>query len=396
MTNHEFENYLALLGKLLRLNRQQSDAIGTELRDHLESRVAELVDSGCDRATATRTALEEFGDAASLARQFHFVSESYRRRWMMRFATISIALSFLVTVLVMSMWPTNARFGAPSTSIAQEGPETAATSSPLTRAETSADRDLETLAKLSNRIDLVYQDTPLSEVMKDLRDQFDINILLDQSARDDALSDDEPITFTCKNIRAHKGIRLMLLNHNGTFVLDEGILRIISMDVASDSEYFARRIFDVRQLLKQIAVGEKDRIEASQVQPGQINIYASGFGLAGGGSGRGGGLFRIQDTETPNETPSLDEQLEKIEETDDANIVIQGPLKVVKRMAPSRTPQNLLLESIKMHVAPDGWSDTNGDATIEIIAGLLIVHAREETLDEVNDLINEMNNRMVK
>ncbi len=112
MSNEEFENYLALVSRLLRLNRSQRELIGSELRDHLQTRVDELVESGVDQREAVRNALEEFGDAAGLARQFQMISNQYQRRWMMRFATFSILGTFVVAVFLMAMWPQQARFGA--------------------------------------------------------------------------------------------------------------------------------------------------------------------------------------------------------------------------------------------------------------------------------------------
>ncbi len=47
MSNQEFENYLRLMGKLLRqLSRGQQQQIAGELRDHLESRVAKVGTGG--------------------------------------------------------------------------------------------------------------------------------------------------------------------------------------------------------------------------------------------------------------------------------------------------------------------------------------------------------------
>ena len=67
MPEREFELYLSVLSRLLRLNPQQKDAIADELRDHLEERFEELVRSGVPRDDAIRQALDEFGDAAGLA-----------------------------------------------------------------------------------------------------------------------------------------------------------------------------------------------------------------------------------------------------------------------------------------------------------------------------------------
>ena len=89
MSNEEFENYLTLVSRLLRLDRRQREMIRHEMRDHMESRVEEMVKSGVERNDAIRCALEEFGDAAGLANQFQMISNFSQRRWMMRFATFS-------------------------------------------------------------------------------------------------------------------------------------------------------------------------------------------------------------------------------------------------------------------------------------------------------------------
>ena len=45
MSNDEFETWLSLVGRLLGLSERQRSQIGAELRDHLESRVADLLES---------------------------------------------------------------------------------------------------------------------------------------------------------------------------------------------------------------------------------------------------------------------------------------------------------------------------------------------------------------
>ena len=120
MSNQEFENYVALIGKLLQLKPEQRDQIGGELQDHLQMRVADLVVDGMNKQSAISQALEEFGDAAVMAKNFQTVINMKRRRWMMRFATLATAGLFVVATLLMAMWPNNARFGAPEFSTAQE------------------------------------------------------------------------------------------------------------------------------------------------------------------------------------------------------------------------------------------------------------------------------------
>ena len=120
MSNQEFENYIALMGKLLQLSQKQRDQIAGELRDHLQLRVADLQSEGIEEQDAIKQALEEFGDAAVMAKNFQSVINHKKRRWMMRFVTFSIAGSFLAAILLMALWPSESRFGAPSHSVAQD------------------------------------------------------------------------------------------------------------------------------------------------------------------------------------------------------------------------------------------------------------------------------------
>ena len=111
MTTREIENYIALVSSMLRLSKSQREEIGTELRDHLDTRVEALTEAGYSREDAVRVSLEEFGDAAGLAVQFVNVVNQHRKRWMMRFATFSIAGVFCLIIGAMAMWPKDARFG---------------------------------------------------------------------------------------------------------------------------------------------------------------------------------------------------------------------------------------------------------------------------------------------
>ena len=67
MSQHEFDQFLSLLNRLLRLSSSEREAIANELCDHLEERLTELLSQGVPRYKAIETALEEFGDAAGLA-----------------------------------------------------------------------------------------------------------------------------------------------------------------------------------------------------------------------------------------------------------------------------------------------------------------------------------------
>ena len=67
MSQQEFETYLALLTRLLKVPPAQREDLAEEFRAHLEDRLEELLASGMEQDQAVRQAVGEFGDAAVLA-----------------------------------------------------------------------------------------------------------------------------------------------------------------------------------------------------------------------------------------------------------------------------------------------------------------------------------------
>jgi hypothetical protein len=100
------------------------------------------------------------------------------------------------------------------------------------------ENDEKILRALNEPFDAEYDETPFIEVMDELRDNYKINVVLDQSAKDDSLTEDDPITFKVTGIRLKNALRLMLKEKNATFIVRDETLQIISLDVASDPEYF--------------------------------------------------------------------------------------------------------------------------------------------------------------
>jgi len=60
MSNEEFENYIALVSRLLQLRGKQQEQISVELRDHLQTRAAELESTGETKQAALRSDGKKF------------------------------------------------------------------------------------------------------------------------------------------------------------------------------------------------------------------------------------------------------------------------------------------------------------------------------------------------
>ena len=211
MSNEELEVYVALVAKFMQLSPEQRDLISGELQDHLQMRVEDLIDEGVPKSDAISQAVEEFGDAAVMAKNFQTVHNLKKRRWMMRFMTFSIAGSFLVAVLTMAMWPQDARFGSPSKSIAQQndGSDVPAPKAKPTASD-STQRTGQTEAALKQAVDLDFDEIPFVEVKEELATKTGLNFILTECASGDALPDDEPITFKITGMPLEKALDLML------------------------------------------------------------------------------------------------------------------------------------------------------------------------------------------
>ena len=402
MSNEEFENYLALVTRLLRLNRSQREMIRNEMRDHLETRVEEMVDSGVDRKDAVRSALEEFGDAAGLANQFQIISNINQRRWMMRFATFSIIGTFVAAVFVMAMWPSDARFGAPSASIAQDEP---AAKTPVEKVPTqtkqlsASELDKKIRESLHQQWSPDYAQTSFIEVMDEVAEEFNFNVVLDDSAREDSLTEDTQVSFKVANIPMRNGMRLLLKKYNASYVVKDGVMRIISLDVASDPVNFVREIISCRELLHLIATNEKHRVGAP-ISVTRIENAGRGGGFGGGGFGggglRGGGVFSILSADDDDQLNTKVKQLAE----DQEKAEVPGTAEVKSETVPNyyvvRTlaAEEILISLIKMTIDPDNWDDTNGDGTIGYVGGCLVVSQIQEVVDDLHVFLDELTEKL--
>ena len=98
--------------------------------------------------------------------------------------------------------------------------------------------------------DLEYDEIPFIEVMDEIRDLYQFGILLDQSARDDSLSEDEFITFSGRGISLEAGLQLMLREKNAGFVVKDDVLTIVSLDVIHSPTFFETATYDISLIVE--------------------------------------------------------------------------------------------------------------------------------------------------
>jgi hypothetical protein len=304
MSDREFENYLTLLSRLLRLSGKQRGAIAEELRAHLDDRLEELMAGGVSREEAVRRALEEFGDAAGLAGQFAALSWNRKRRWLMRLTTFSVVATVLVAAGLALLWPgRNAAPGlplvvaqAPTADPFAPGPFKEEPKAAKGKAEPkTANRNEKSsaAARIATELDQLTEidmvEMPLKDVVAFLSDRHQIPIVIKTKKLEEIpVSVDTPITKSLRGIRLSSALNLILEDVDLTYVIKDEVLQITSMiDAQAAMEI---HIYDCRDILAMPGPGQAKGLAPGGEGSAAGGMPAGGFAPMPGGGGMGVGM----------------------------------------------------------------------------------------------------------
>ena len=358
MPDHEFENYLTLISRFLRLSPAQREAIGEELRDHFESRLTELINAGKSHDEAVRLALAEFGDAAGLAAEFSHISQARRRRLVMRCTVASVAALAAAVFVAMAVWPDHhgrVVRDAMADNAAKTPEKTAAGPIPTADSMTA-----ETEARLEEFLTAEYNNVPLNEFLASVCDKLKIQFILDRPALRDATIDPAtaPVDIKLQHVRAKMLLELALGEFNLNYVVDDGILRVSTMDKLNSQ--LITRVYDCRAILNVDPKAEPiDKRDAN------------------------GAAFRQSafdgEASSTNGTRSLFQLIQ-------ASPPVLSPAK----QSHASTPAEKLIDVICTTIASPTWSSVGGQGTICEYNGLLVVSQTQEVQQQVADLLEQI------
>lgn len=256
MPEKEFDLYLSLLARMLRLTEAQKASIADELSDHLEERFHELVEAGVSREDAIRRALDDVGDAAGLANSFTHLSRQSRRRRLMRISVSSAVVLLLAAWSAVTFWPQQPG-GMPGKLVVAQAEQPSAvppSTSSVPPANADAIRCVDPRRFLPEGLKNVVReerkDITLKNLVQLIRKEAGLDCLFDKShLEEEGITGDE--TVTLRN-RLPLGLSLdhALENVNGvplTWRLDSGVV-FITTQVFADT-VLESRIFNVEPLL---------------------------------------------------------------------------------------------------------------------------------------------------
>jgi len=296
MSDREFEIYLSLLQRLLRLSARQRAEIAEELRGHLEERCEELVREGYSRAEAIQAALDEFGDAAELAQQFTQIALQRRRRLIMRWSMATTAVAAGLFVLLTAFWPGGDR-SVQEFQVAAQPAKTA--KKKAVSEEAKPNRQIaheynpdharkQAEEKLKMPISLDFADTPLARVLDFIRDATDLCVVCDRvSMEEEGVTPQTPVTVYVQDTSLANALELLLDPMQLGFTLREGVIFVRSKAaLQSDMEV---RVYECDDLLEAAERAGKDPVaaapgKAAGQQVGQlldaVNVYPDAAALA--------------------------------------------------------------------------------------------------------------------
>ena len=284
MPEHDFELYLSLLSRFLRLKPAQRDEIADELRDHLEERLEELAARGLSRGEAIKAALDEFGDAAELAQHFTQAAHIRRRRLIMRWPFGTVAAIAASLLIAAAFWPESPQAPSPRNAVAQGfggGGEGAQPHKPGGTSVATEDNDKAAVeAKLSrpngSAKSIFSGMVPLTDAIDQLSERIEVDILIDRGALlDEGVAVDQPVTLKVHraNPTARMTLELLLEPVKLSYTIRDGLIMVTTTAQANQI-----LVYNVRDLVGHVPLDDG---------------AAPAAGMMGGWSGgpQGGGFF---------------------------------------------------------------------------------------------------------
>jgi hypothetical protein len=429
MSQQEFDTYLALLCRLLRIAPQQREQVAEEFRAHMEDRLDELLAKGLDREAAVKLALEEFGDAAGLAAQIASISQGRRKRWIMRIGTVSVAGLAAAGLLAAALWPEGAQVKAPQV-VAQTGDKPG-----VPEVKPAKDEQKKSIEeKLEQRIDVEYPEVSLKEVLEDLKDRAGVQMYVNRKglpAEAEVL--DAPITINLKQVRLDMVLDLVLEQAGEgrlAYVERDGILIVSSLEALSGASEV--KVYNCRDLLAMASP-----VPQPHGMMGGFGGMMGGSGMMPGGQSGGFGapsapaenqeqqLGSPHDEESPQPQPPGNRRSKlKAPRLQDADPAEGAEPEIPKGIAPQfgggvgappaaggggemggmmggggagfgggppRTDEEVraerLMHLITTAVKPDSWQDMGGFGTISEYKGLIVINHNARTHKEVENVL---------
>jgi type II secretory pathway component GspD/PulD (secretin) len=236
--------------------------------------------------------------------------------------------------------------------------------------------------KLTVPVSLSFSNTPLEQVIEDIRGDQGINIFIDKPAlAEKGITLDSPVTFHLDNIALKSGLKLLLSLVHLTYVVTDDVLKITTEDQARGK--LEQKVYQVTDLV--IAVENFGQVGATpEAQLGMVNVNQAMMnqtspmtamtGMQGGqavGMPAGGSMANANGGFAADPPGNV-------------------PMQVTKQRP--QTHEDMLIKLITSTIEPRSWAEQGGPGTIEFhpLTMALVINQTPDIQDQVQDLLNAL------
>jgi type II secretory pathway component GspD/PulD (secretin) len=241
-----------------------------------------------------------------------------------------------------------------------------------------SEKEREIERRLSMPVNLNFTDTPLRQVLDDMRTFYGINIWTDeQAAVAEGIDINRPVTVKLEQICLRSALTLLLKGSRLTYHVKDDVLQITTEKEASGK--FITTTYLVTDLV--IPVQDFGPPNTSQLTPQTPGVtpmssqpspleYTTGLM---GGTPVGQGASPYGDMRSPGYGTSPPSN---------------GP-GTVTRQGPKQTQERLLIDLITRVISPHSWSDQGGQGSIDYhpLTMALVVNQSPDIQEQISDLL---------
>lgn len=105
---------------------------------------------------------------------------------------------------------------------------------------------------LQKKVNFHFDEDPMFDVLIAIEAKTGLNFELSRSAEQDLLPGDELITCVLKSVPLHVALKQMLSDHNATYVVQDGMVLIVSLEDHQDTYFLRTKMFDCRNLISKM------------------------------------------------------------------------------------------------------------------------------------------------
>ncbi len=212
---------------------------------------------------------------------------------------------------------------------------------------TKGEKEQQIERRLITPLNLNFSNTPLQQVIDDLRDMTGLNIVPDRAALDEhGISLDRPITMKLEGVTLKSALNLILRQVHLTYLVKDEVLQITTEDQAKGK--LITKMYAVPDLVLPIqnSVAPNNLMEAIAASKGSTQMNGVQPVLNMNGLGGATPVSATMTTGNPQGAASMSSQN-------------------WTKNSPQQTMEDALIKLITSTIKPESWSDMGGPGTIQ-------------------------------